>query len=80
VVAPLGVIFLVGGTDCESPCFVARGSFGENLVLLRMCDDGAIGAVPSLDASHLESRIGLCQWWWLDGWWYRLCTVAEEVH
>jgi hypothetical protein len=26
------------------------------------CDDGAIGVVPFLEASHLETRPGLWQW------------------
>jgi hypothetical protein len=30
----------------------------------RTCDDDAIGVVPFLEAPHLETRLGLWQWWW----------------
>ena len=32
--------------------------YGENIVHLWTCDGGAIGVVPSLEASHLEFQLG----------------------
>jgi hypothetical protein len=57
---------------------IARGSHGENFVLLWTCDDGDIGVVPFLEASHLRP-ISTCDN--SNGSW-RCCplTAAEEVH
>jgi hypothetical protein len=57
---------------------IARGSHGENFVLLWTCDDGDIGVVPFLEASHLRP-ISTCDN--SNGSW-RCCplTAVEEVH
>jgi hypothetical protein len=57
---------------------IARGSHGENLVLLWTCDDSAIGVVPFLEASHLRP-ISTCD---SSGGGWRCCPLAasEEVH
>jgi hypothetical protein len=50
---------------------------GESPILSWMCNDNAFGAVPFLEAPHLESRLG-----WIvvvDGWWCCLRMAADEV-
>jgi hypothetical protein len=60
VTAPWGVIFPAGGTIVGHRVPAARGSQGENLVHLLMCDDGAFSVVPFLETSHLWRPFSVC--------------------
>ena len=58
--------------------FLLHGAlYGENPVYLWTYDGGAIGVVSSLEASHLEFRLG--QAVVVVGWWCCPRAAAEEV-
>jgi hypothetical protein len=76
--AALGASFFPdGGTIEGHQALVAHKSRGENPVHHWMCDDGAFGVVPSLEASHLEP-VSACGRGGV-GWWRCSCAAAEEV-
>ena len=55
----LVVSFSLLGAPLWGIMFLLYGAlYGENPVHLWTCDGGVFGIVPSLEASHLETRLG----------------------
>ena len=70
--------FFLLGAPLGSTIFLLYGAlYGENPVYLWTYDGGAIGVVSSLEASHLEFRLG--QAVVVVGWWCCSRAAAEEV-
>lgn len=54
-----GVVFPVGDVIVEPPCLLRKVSQGENAVQVWTGDGGTFGVASSVEASLLETRLGM---------------------
>jgi hypothetical protein len=64
VVAPLGRRFSLLRAPLRVIMSMQHRDLKVKIQSFRTCDDDAIGVMPFLEAPHLETRLGLWQWWW----------------